>query len=134
MYNHIMNDFENIFKEIQSKSKWDKDSLQKILKKYPKEGKGLYRHDELVREYKKLVSEKKIVPDKTVEKRIRMKPTRTHSGVATVSVMMMPYMCPGNCIFCPNEPNMPKSYISSEPGAQRALNNNFDPYLQTYWT
>ena len=67
-----------------------------------------------------------------VEKRIRMKPTRTHSGVATVTVMMKPYMCPGNCIFCPNEPNMPKSYISSEPGAQRALKNNFDPYLQTY--
>jgi len=132
MYNHSMNDFENIFKEIQSKSNWSQDSLQKILKRYPKQGKGLYRHDELVREYKKLVSEKKIVPDKTVEKRIRMKPTRTHSGVATVSVMMMPYMCPGNCIFCPNEPNMPKSYISSEPGAQRALNNNFDPYLQTY--
>ena len=127
-----MNDFENIFKEIQSKSKWDKDSLQKILKKYPKEGKGLYRHDELVMEYKKLTDEKKIHPDKTVEKRIRMKPTRTHSGVATVTVMMMPYMCPGNCIFCPNEPNMPKSYISSEPGAQRALKNNFDPYLQTY--
>ena len=62
-----MNDFENIFKEIQSKSKWDKDSLQKILKKYPKEGKGLYRHDELVREYKRLIDEKKIHPDKTVE-------------------------------------------------------------------
>jgi len=132
MYNLCMNDFENIFKEIQSKSKWDKDSLQKILKKYPKEGKGLYRHDELVREYKKLINEKKILPDKTVEKRIRMKPTRTHSGVATVTVMMKPYMCPGNCIFCPNELNMPKSYISSEPGAQRALKNNFDPYLQTY--
>jgi elongator complex protein 3 len=27
---------------------------------------------------------------------------------------------------------MPKSYLSDEPGAQRAERNNFDPYLQTY--
>ena len=27
---------------------------------------------------------------------------------------------------------MPKSYISSEPGAQRALTNHFDPYAQVY--
>ena len=27
---------------------------------------------------------------------------------------------------------MPKSYISSEPGAQRALKSKFDPYAQVY--
>jgi len=27
---------------------------------------------------------------------------------------------------------MPKSYLADEPGAQRDLINNFDPYLQTY--
>ena len=27
---------------------------------------------------------------------------------------------------------MPKSYLSKEPGAQRAKNNKFDPYLQTF--
>jgi elongator complex protein 3 len=27
---------------------------------------------------------------------------------------------------------MPKSYLSDEPGAQRAANNRFDPYLQTW--
>ncbi|HOF79313.1 MAG TPA: tRNA uridine(34) 5-carboxymethylaminomethyl modification radical SAM/GNAT enzyme Elp3, partial [Candidatus Dojkabacteria bacterium] len=43
-----------------------------------------------------------------------------------------PFPCPGRCIFCPNDPNMPKSYISSEPGAQRALTNHFDPYAQVY--
>jgi elongator complex protein 3 len=60
-----------------------------------------------------------------------MKPIRTQSGVAIVTVLMKPYPCPGQCIFCPNEDNMPKSYISSEPGAQRALTHNFDPYEQT---
>lgn len=27
---------------------------------------------------------------------------------------------------------MPKSYINTEPGAQRALMNNFDPYKQVF--
>jgi elongator complex protein 3 len=127
-----MNDFKNIFEEIQNKKVWRENDLQRILKRYPKEGKGLYRHDELVKEYKELIKEKSIKPSKIVEERIRLKPIRTQSGVATVTVLMKPFPCPGNCIFCPNETNIPKSYIASEPGAQRALKHDFDPYLQTY--
>ena len=127
-----MDDFEKIFARIQDTRVWRNNSLQTILKRFPKEGKGLYRHDELVEQYNRLVKEKRISKSKIVEERIRMKPTRTQSGVATVTVLMKPFSCPGKCIFCPNEPNMPKSYISSEPGAQRALKNSFDPYLQTY--
>ena len=121
----------NILKEIKKKKKWDENSLQKILRKYPKDGKGLYRHDELVAEYKKLITENKLENNKIIESRIRLKPTRTQSGVAIVTVLMKPYPCPGKCIYCPNEQNMPKSYIASEPGAQRALTHNFDPYDQT---
>lgn len=121
-------DFEKIFTEIQNTRVWRSNSLQTILKRYPKEGKGLYRHDELVKAYK----QRRGTPSRLIEERIRMKPTRTQSGVATVTVLMKPFTCPGQCIFCPNEPNMPKSYIPSEPGAQRALTHGFDPYLQTY--
>ena len=127
-----MENSKEIFNKILNTRVWRENSLQTILKKYPKEGKGLYRHDELVEEYKRMVSINEISKSKLLEERIRMKPTRTQSGVATVTVMMKPFMCPGKCIFCPNEANMPKSYIASEPGAQRALKNNFDPYLQTY--
>jgi elongator complex protein 3 len=35
-------------------------------------------------------------------------------------------------VFCPNDVRMPKSYLSAEPGCQRAEANGFDPYLQTY--
>ena len=59
-----------------------------------------------------------------------MKPTRSISGVAPVTVLTKPYPCPGNCIFCPNDLRMPKSYLAEEPGAQRAEKNYFDPYLQ----
>lgn len=63
---------------------------------------------------------------------IKLKNVRTESGVTPVTIMTKPYPCPGSCIYCPNESDMPKSYIANEPGAQRALANNFDPYKQTY--
>lgn len=121
-----------IFKKIEDTKIWRENSLQTILKKYPKEGKGLYRHDELVKAYNELVESGEIERSIVIEERIRMKPTRTQSGVATVTVLMNPYPCPGSCIFCPNDIHMPKSYISSEPGAQRALKNEFDPFKQVY--
>lgn len=55
---------------------------------------------------------------------------RTMSGVAPITVLTKPYPCPGRCVYCPTERNMPKSYIASEPAAARALANNFDPYTQ----
>lgn len=58
------------------------------------------------------------------------KPIRTMSGVVPVTLLTKPYPCPGQCIFCPNDVRMPKSYLSAEPGAQRAAANNFDPYNQ----
>ena len=127
-----MDIFKEIFSEIEKTKVWRENSLQTVLKRYPKEGRGLYRHDELVKEYNRLVLENEIIKSSVVEERIRMKPTRTQSGVATVTVLMRPFPCPGECIFCPNDIHMPKSYISSEPGAQRALKNEFDPYKQVY--
>ena len=103
----------DILKEVKNKRKWDENSLQKILRKYPKDGKGLYRHDELVAAYKELIEKGEITKSKVMEQRIRLKPTRTQSGVAIVTVLMKPYPCPGKCIFCPNQSNMPKSYIAS---------------------
>ncbi len=70
--------------------------------------------------------------DPDVFARLRMKPVRTLSGVTPVTVLTKPFPCPGECIFCPNDVRMPKSYLANEPGAQRAEENSFDPYLQTY--
>lgn len=61
---------------------------------------------------------------------LRAKPGRTASGVATVSVLMKPWPCAGNCLYCPNDIRMPKSYLSDEPACQRAEMAWFDPYLQ----
>lgn len=61
---------------------------------------------------------------------LQVKPRRTSSGVATITVITKPWMCSSDCIFCPNDLRMPKSYLSDEPACQRAERNYFDPYLQ----
>ena len=61
---------------------------------------------------------------------LRMKPRRTASGVATITVITKPWPCSGDCLFCPNDLRMPKSYLHAEPACARAEQNCFDPYLQ----
>lgn len=61
---------------------------------------------------------------------LRMKPRRTASGVATVTVVAKPHPCSGSCLFCPSDVRMPKSYLADEPACQRAERALFDPYLQ----
>jgi len=61
---------------------------------------------------------------------VQMKPRRTASGVATITVITKPWTCTGTCLFCPCDVRMPKSYLHAEPACQRAERNWFDPYLQ----
>ncbi len=66
------------------------------------------------------------------------KPTRTLSGVATISIMTAPAKCPhGKCTFCPGGigsrfGDVPQSYTGKEPATMRAIRNNFDAYLQVF--
>ncbi len=69
--------------------------------------------------------------DPDLRAHLQMKPMRTQSGVSVVTVLTKPYPCPGQCIFCPTDVRMPKSYLHDEPGAQRAERHGFDPYAQT---
>jgi len=80
--------------------------------------------------YRQLVEEGEWPEDPSFLARIRMKPVRTLSGVTTVTVLTKEAPCPGNCIFCPTEEEMPKSYLADEPGAARAYQNHFDPFDQ----
>lgn len=65
---------------------------------------------------------------------LQLKPTRTASGVAVVTVQISPEWCPhGTCTYCPGGPNTnsAKSYTGFEPAAQRAARLQHDPYAQT---
>ncbi|TRZ54000.1 MAG: tRNA uridine(34) 5-carboxymethylaminomethyl modification radical SAM/GNAT enzyme Elp3, partial [Dehalococcoidia bacterium] len=61
---------------------------------------------------------------------LKVAPIRSLSGIAAVTVLTKPYQCPGKCLYCPNEPGMPKSYLPEEPAAARAYTLKFNPYLQ----
>ena len=123
-----------IFREVLAvqESEWDASrTLRSILARYPKDGKGFYAKSNLVAGFRLLIDEGEIDPDPLLLDRIRMKPVRTSSGVAPVTVLTAPAGCPGQCIFCPDDWRMPKSYIYDEPGAQRAERDGFDPFKQT---
>ena len=80
--------------------------------------------------YERLIKERKIKRNISFEKTMFSKRIRTESGVAVVAVLTKAYPCPGQCIYCPEEKGMPKSYLSNEPAVMRAINAKFDPYLQ----
>ena len=77
---------------------------------------------------------------------LRTKRGRSQSGVLVITVVTSPnpsytdkasgikrtqeFTCQWNCHFCPNEPGMPRSYLSLEPSLLRSLRNEFDPVRQ----
>lgn len=140
----------SIFSEATNLEKFSQHRFDRILKAYPKDGNKVFSKDNIVRASEWLIDN---IKDNQIDislfrqdqdkellysnlqflvSNIRMKPTRTISGVTTVTVLTKPFACPGKCIFCPNDVRMPKSYIATEPGAQRALVNRFSPYWQVY--
>ena len=94
------------------------------------DGEGFLGKSTLVEVYRQLVVNGEWDDDPSLLSKIRLKPMRTLSGVTTVTVLTKPYPCPGKCIFCPDDARMPKSYLPDEPGAMRALHNQFDPFRQ----
>ena len=123
--------YEQTLLKILSEISQGKD-IYEVLRKYPKGEKNFFSKDNLISGYIYLVKKNFLKENKNLFNKLKMKPIRTSSGIASVTVLTKPFGCLGNCIFCPNDERLPKSYLSTEPGAQRALMNNFDPYLQTY--
>ena len=70
----------------------------------------------------------KLAPE--LEKLLVKRAVRTISGVTPIGILTKAYPCPGRCAFCPTEARMPKSYLSTQPAAARALRNKFHPYKQ----
>lgn len=108
-------------------------ALGKILRCHPRGGCGLFKKSELLAGLRYFLEERPevVTEPELLARRLRMKPVRTLSGVAVVTVFTRPHPCPGRCIFCPSDVRMPKSYLADEPGAQRAAFHAFDPYRQT---
>lgn len=106
---------------------WD---LMALLRRFP-HGDGSYAKSQLLSAYRRLVEEGTLTASPLIERRLRGRPVRTISGLAPVAVLTEPHPCPGECIFCPEQDDAPKSYLDGEPGVLRALQNAYDPYRQT---
>jgi len=73
---------------------------------------------------------KKKIKDEKILALLRTRPVRSLSGVVNISVLTKPFNCPGKCIYCPSEKNMPKSYLKNEPAVMRAVLNKYHPLKQ----
>jgi elongator complex protein 3 len=121
-----------LIEELRDLAGADRDAVERIVRRHPKDGCGFFSKSEIIAGFRYLNRKyDRGWGENAFLEVVRMKPVRTLSGVAPVTVLTKPFPCPGKCIFCPSDVRMPKSYLSDEPGAQRAAQHQFDPYLQT---
>ena len=103
---------------------------------YVRKSAGKYKQspvakDKLLQTYRLMITNKEIEKNETLENLFKKRAVRTLSGVAPITVMTAPLSCPNNCLYCPTQANMPKSYLSNQPAAMRAVLSDFHPYKQT---
>jgi len=115
-----------------------------------------YNKSHFVKIYRILLKNKKIQKRVDIERWMKMKSARGHSGVNVVTIFTSGSQfgvdengyqtdeiikrggCPKNCHYCPFErnadgiPTQPRSYLSTEPGNMRATQNLFHPVGQMF--
>ena len=105
-------------------------NLQTAQREFPKPGGGGFmpKHA-LVAVYTRMVESGAWPEDDALLAKIRMKPTRTLSGVTTVTVLTV-FILPGRLYFLSTGRSIAKNYLSEEPGAKRCrkkIRPLFDP-------
>lgn len=122
-----------IVKQSVKRTFQDRNEFQKFRNKIIKAHGGQIFHNlYFIKAYRDLVDEGEIEENKDFLKIIQKRGVRTASGVAPLTVMTKPFPCPGKCVYCPTDVRMPKSYIPSQPAAQRGFRQRFDPYTQVF--
>ncbi|MFH0820725.1 MAG: tRNA uridine(34) 5-carboxymethylaminomethyl modification radical SAM/GNAT enzyme Elp3 [Candidatus Peregrinibacteria bacterium] len=107
------------------------DRLKKIRNNLTRDHGGILpKNLELIQAYNALIEEGRIKPAPHILKIIQKRKVRTLSGIANITVLTKDLGCPGQCIYCPTEKGMPKSYLSNEPAMMRAVRNDFSAYRQ----
>jgi len=102
--------------------------LQQLKRKLAKKHQTtILRHSEILKAMEK-IEDVDLAPG--LRRLLRKRAVRTLSGIAPVAVLTKPWPCPGKCVYCPTEKNVPQSYLSNEPAVMRAIREGFDPYKQ----
>jgi elongator complex protein 3 len=73
-------------------------------------------------------------PSAALDRALITRSIRSESGILNISVSLPPdrFSCKYNCHFCPNEPGMPRSYLSNEDVFRRAATVDFDTVRQVW--
>jgi elongator complex protein 3 len=87
-------------------------------------------NSDIIHEYRRLLAKKEIKPVLELEYFLRKRSVRTMSGIAPVAVLTKSYPCPGHCVYCPRQKDVPVSYLSNEPAVMRAIRCQYHPYTQ----
>ena len=108
-----------------------------------------YSKEQIIKAYRYL-SKEFAYKDSDFERVMVKKSARGHSGVNVITIFTSPVQfgtgddtikkggCPMNCHYCPFEkdsdgiPTQPRSYLSTEPGNQRATQNSHHPVGQMF--
>ncbi|MBN2086809.1 tRNA uridine(34) 5-carboxymethylaminomethyl modification radical SAM/GNAT enzyme Elp3 [Candidatus Peregrinibacteria bacterium] len=120
-----------IILELVKEKSFSEKKLKEVRNQLTKKNGGvLPKNLELISAYIELTEDGIIEPNNELLKLIQKRKVRTLSGIANITVLTKDMGCPGQCIYCPAEKGMPKSYLSNEPAMMRAVLNEFDSYKQ----
>lgn len=112
----------------------DKDSFAKLVNRISGESglSGSVPTLLLSERYRALASSGDLPDDPRVRRVLRRRAVRSLSGVSVISLLTPNFPCPGKCVYCPDNPGLPKSYVPGEPAVMRAEANAFDPAKQVW--
>jgi len=112
----------------------------KLSNKYAKQYKIKVKKSDLVYVYSMMVKENELEYDDKFQKCIQKKPRNGQSGVHPVTIMFPPkykvdgveyeFTCKNDCLFCPNHPEYPRSYLPGAPAPDRGMSEDFDSIKQ----
>jgi ELP3 family radical SAM enzyme/protein acetyltransferase len=132
----LTNDFKckYILQDLQKEIYNNNEELLKVLKKLAKKYKHMPGKGELGVLYRDMQKRGEIEGSPLLNRLLIKKAVRSESGIINVSVSMPPdkFSCKYNCHFCPNEPGMPRSYLSNEDVFKRAAQVEFNTVKQVY--
>jgi elongator complex protein 3 len=120
-----------LFEAVRTAEDLSPAALDHMIAQHVRDGTQPLPRSRVIKAYRQMAAAGVFPFERAVFERLRLKPVRTLSGVTPVAVLTGPAACPGQCIFCPEVDGFPKSYLPDEPGARRAAEAGFDPYLQT---
>jgi len=90
----------------------------------------IFKNNILLELYHKFLKKGIIKENRALARLLTVRKIRSLSGVAIITLATKPFPCPGKCLYCPSQKEMPKSYLNNEPAIMRAMRNEFDPFRQ----